>query len=102
MKETRSQIVIRVRSKNTVPELTAWRLIFSLGYRYRLHDPRLPGKPDIVFASRRKVIFVHGCFWHQHEGCARARTPKSSMDFWLRKLTANKERDIRSLRQAAE
>ena len=95
-KETRSRIMSRVRGKDTTPEMLVRRLVFSLGYRYRLHDPRLPGKPDLVFASRRKVIFVHGCFWHRHDGCALARLPKSRIEFWTRKLTGNKERDGRN------
>jgi DNA mismatch endonuclease (patch repair protein) len=95
-KETRSRIMGRVRGKDTVPEMLVRRLVFSLGYRYRLHDPRLPGKPDLVFAGRRKVIFVHGCFWHRHDGCALARLPKSRTEFWTRKLGGNKERDIKN------
>ncbi len=95
--ETRSRIMGRVRGKGTAPEMMVRRFVFSLGYRYRLHDARLPGKPDLVFAGRKKIIFVHGCFWHRHEGCALARIPKSKTQFWLQKLTANKERDIRNL-----
>lgn len=66
-----------------------------MGYRYRLHGKSLPGKPDLVFPSRHKVIFVHGCFWHGHEGCRLSRTPKTNADFWLAKLVANRERDAR-------
>lgn len=95
-KETRSRIMSRVRGKDTAPEMLVRRLVFSLGYRYRLHDARLPGKPDLVFAGRKKVIFIHGCFWHRHEGCALARMPKSSTEFWARKLTGNRERDIKN------
>jgi DNA mismatch endonuclease (patch repair protein) len=69
-----------------------------LGYRYRLHDSRLPGCPDLVFKSRRKVIFVHGCFWHRHSRCALARMPKSRLDFWRPKLEGNKARDRRNHR----
>lgn len=87
----------RVRGKHTAPEMTVRRLVFSLGYRYRLHDRRLPGKPDLVFAGRKKVIFVHGCFWHRHDGCALARIPKSNTVFWAQKLEANRERDARNL-----
>jgi DNA mismatch endonuclease, patch repair protein len=96
-KEKRSEIMSRVRGKDTTPEMAVRRLVFSLGYRYRLHDARLPGKPDLVFAGRRKVIFVHGCFWHRHDGCALARLPKSRIDFWARKLAGNKERDERNI-----
>lgn len=96
-KRTRSWVMSRVRGKDTVPELTVRRLVFSLGYRYRLHDRRLPGKPDLVFSGISKVIFIHGCFWHRHEGCPMARIPKSRTSFWLHKLSSNSERDTRSL-----
>jgi DNA mismatch endonuclease (patch repair protein) len=88
----------RVRSKDTKPEMTVRRLVHSLGYRYRLHDRALPGRPDLVFKGRRKVIFIHGCFWHRHgQGCALARMPKSRVEFWGEKLARNEERDRRSL-----
>lgn len=89
----------RVRNKDTGPEMRVRRLVHRLGYRYRLHDRTLPGRPDLVFKSRRKVIFVHGCFWHRHQdpSCKLARLPKSRLDFWLPKLTANRERDERVL-----
>lgn len=90
----RSEIMGRVRSRDTVPEMLVRRLTHALGYRYRLHGKDLPGKPDLVFRSRRKVIFVHGCFWHRHSGCALARLPKSREDFWLPKLEANRQRDL--------
>jgi DNA mismatch endonuclease (patch repair protein) len=82
----------RVGSKNTTPELAVRRLLHRLGYRFRLHCKNLPGTPDIVFPARRKVIFVHGCFWHAH-GCAIGRPPKSRSGYWLPKLDANKRRD---------
>lgn len=91
--EHRSWTMSRVRSKDTTPEMIVRRLVHSMGYRYRLHGRRLPGKPDLVFASRRKVIFVHGCFWHQHEGCRKARVPGTRHDYWLPKLARNVERD---------
>jgi len=94
----RSEIMARVRSKNSRPELFVRKLIFALGYRYRLHAKDLPGHPDIVFRQRRKVIFVHGCFWHRHAACARARMPKSRVEFWLPKLEENRKRDERSRR----
>ena len=78
------------------------RLVFSMGYRYRLHGPRLPGHPDMVFKGRRKVIFVHGCFWHRHEGCRLARLPKSRLDFWLPKLEGNRQRDAQKLEQLCQ
>ena len=91
--EQRSERMSRVRSRDTKPELVVRGLLHSQGYRYRLHDKRLPGKPDLVFAGRRKLIFVHGCFWHRHDHCALARMPKSRIDFWLPKLEANRARD---------
>jgi DNA mismatch endonuclease (patch repair protein) len=89
----RSEIMARVRSKNSRPELIVRKLVFALGYRYRLHARDLPGCPDLVFCGRRKVIFVHGCFWHRHPDCALARMPKSRLDFWTPKLEGNRERD---------
>lgn len=86
-----------VRSKNTKPEMRVRSLVHSLGYRYRLHGHDLPGKPDLVFRKRRKVIFVHGCFFHRHRNCALARLPKSREEFWLPKLEGNKARDDRNM-----
>lgn len=85
----------RVRSRDTGPELRVRKLLFSMGYRYRLHDRRLPGNPDIVFPGRRKIVFVHGCFWHRHANCPLARLPKSRKAFWRGKLEANRLRDGR-------
>lgn len=81
-----------VRGKDTSPEWFVRRLLHRRGYRYRLHDARLPGKPDLVFPGRRKAIFVHGCFWHAH-GCKYGQAPKSRLDYWLPKLEANERRD---------
>ena len=83
----------RIRSKDTSPELALRRLVHSLGYRFRLHRKDLPGKPDLVFPSRLKVIFVHGCFWHQHPGCREGRMPASRREYWEPKLTRNQTRD---------
>jgi len=83
----------RVQSKNTRPEIVVRQTSYRLGYRYRLHCPDLPGKPDIVFKSRKKVIFVNGCFWHRHQGCNKTRTPKSNVDFWNNKFQKTVERD---------
>lgn len=94
---SRSALMSRIKGKNTAPELTVRRLIFSMGYRFRLHRSDLPGKPDIVLPGRRKAIFVHGCFWHAH-GCKIGRPPKSNLDFWEPKLKRNAERDRRNLR----
>lgn len=95
----RSEQMSRVRSKDTKPELAVRRLVHSLGYRYRLHGKKLPGNPDLVFASRQKVIFVHGCFWHRHPRCRNTRLPKSRLDFWKPKLEANRKRDLRNQRK---
>ncbi len=85
-----------VRHRDTKPELAIRRLLHGMGYRYRLHSRRLPGHPDLVFSSRRKVVFVHGCFWHRHPGCSLARLPKTRKGFWVPKLEANRARDIRT------
>lgn len=82
-----------IKSRDTRPELLVRRIAYSLGYRYRIGDSKLVGKPDLVFKSRHKVIFVHGCFWHVHEGCSISHIPDS--DFWRKKLTRNQERDKR-------
>ena len=91
--DRRSRLMSRIKSQNTGPELAIRRLIFGMGFRYRLHDKRLPGKPDIVFPGRRKVVFVNGCFWHGHMDCRYARLPKSRIDFWQRKRASNLARD---------
>lgn len=95
--EERSERMSRVRASNTKPEMLVRRLVHGLGYRYRLHRRDLPGTPDLTFPSRRKVIFIHGCFWHRHEGCKLTRMPKSRTDFWEGKLSENKSRDERNL-----
>lgn len=94
----RSENMRRIRSKDSKPELKVRQLVHGMGYRYRLHGKGLPGKPDMVFASRRKIIFVNGCFFHQHEGCADGRIPKSRLDYWKPKLTRNVERDSQNFR----
>jgi len=90
-----------VGTRNTGPELLLRRLLHKAGYRYRLHPKSLPGKPDIAFPSRQKVIFVHGCFWHSH-GCSKGMPPKSREEYWAPKLNANKERDERRVRELAD
>jgi len=87
-----------IRSKDMRPELAVRSLVHKMGYRYRLHKKDLPGKPDLVFASRRKVIFVHGCFWHSHHGCNAAHVPKSNQDYWGPKLRRNQSRDRRNIK----
>ena len=94
---TRSRIMSRIKSKGTKPEIRVRRLLHSLGYRYRLHRADLPGRPDLVFPSRRKVIFVNGCFWHQHPGCHQAHIPFDNRKYWLPKLTRNRARDERNV-----
>ena len=93
--ERRSEIMSRIKSKGTKPEMRVRRLVHSLGFRYRLHKHKLPGRPDLVFGPRKKVIFVHGCFWHMHPDpeCKLATLPKSNTDYWLPKLKRNLERD---------
>lgn len=104
-KAERSERMGRIQNKDTKPEMRVRKIVHGMGYRYRLHKANLPGKPDLVFAGRRKVIFVHGCFWHRHPdpSCSLARLPKSKLDFWVPKLTINRQRDeanVRELEQA--
>jgi DNA mismatch endonuclease (patch repair protein) len=89
-----------VKTADTGPELAVRRLLHRLGYRFRLHSHHLPGRPDIVFPGRRKVVFVHGCFWHGHE-CAKGRLPKSRLDYWAPKIDRNRERDASVLARLA-
>jgi DNA mismatch endonuclease (patch repair protein) len=93
-----------IRNKNSQAELAVRRLTHALGYRFRLHAKGLPGRPDLVFPGRRKIIFVHGCFWHRHPGCPRTRYPKSpeSAEFWRKKLDANAARDARNVAALAD
>ena len=92
----RSGIMSRIRGKNTGPEMRVRRLVHGMGFRYRLHCGDLPGTPDLVFFGRRKIIFVHGCFWHQHD-CARGTRPSSNEKFWNRKLDSNVRRDKKNV-----
>ncbi|MDV6169366.1 DNA mismatch endonuclease Vsr [Flavobacterium sp. DG1-102-2] len=92
-KEKRSEVMSKIRSKDTKPEKKLRSLLFSRGLRYRIHYKKLPGTPDIVFPKYKTVIFVHGCFWHHHEDCNVGRVPKSNRDFWYTKLSRNIERD---------
>ena len=96
--ERRSAQMGLIRSTDTKPELLVRRLVHSMGYRYRLHRRDLPGVPDLVFSSRQKVVFVHGCFWHGHD-CRLGRMPKSRLDYWGPKIARNKERDATNLRR---
>ena len=90
--EQRSRCMSHIHGRDTKPEMLVRRALFARGYRFRLHDARLPGRPDLVFPGRRAVIFVHGCFWHAHD-CALFTLPSTRSDFWEQKLRANRERD---------
>lgn len=94
--EQRRKIMQAVGTADTSAELAVRRLLFRIGYRYRLHQKGLPGRPDIVFPGRKKAIFVHGCFWHSH-GCSKGRPPKSKLDYWGPKLERNRERDRQNI-----
>lgn len=94
--EQRSSLMSRIRNKDTGPEMKVRRLAHALGFRFRLHRRDLPGSPDLVFPSHRKVIFVHGCYWHRHEGCRYTYSPKSNIMFWQSKFEANVARDRRA------
>jgi DNA mismatch endonuclease (patch repair protein) len=102
-KAERSALMARIKGKDTKPELMVRRMAHGMGFRYRLHSRMLPGTPDLVFARRRKVIFVHGCFWHGHNCRAGRNTPKSSVSYWGAKLGKNRHRDrVNSLRLKRE
>nr|WP_277601211.1 very short patch repair endonuclease [Xanthomonas arboricola] len=96
--EKRSALMSRIRGKDTAPELILRQLLWQKGLRYRLHDRKLPGRPDLVFAGRKVAVFVHGCFWHRHEGCPYFRLPKTRPEFWDAKLQRNRERDLAAIR----
>ncbi len=91
----RSRNMSAVRSRNTQPEIAVRRIVHELGFRFRLHRYDLPGKPDLVFPRHRKIVLVHGCFWHRHEQCSRASTPATRQEFWQQKFATNVERDLR-------
>ena len=97
--DARSHLMARIRSKDTKPELAVRHLLHRMGYRFRLHRRDLLGSPDIVLPVRRKIVFVHGCFWHGHTGCRFATTPATRIDFWTAKISATKQRDARAVRQ---
>jgi DNA mismatch endonuclease (patch repair protein) len=94
-RERRSTNMSRIRGRDTKPEMTVRQEAHQLGFRFRLHRRDLPGTPDLVFPSRHKVVFVHGCFWHRHEGCRFAYQPKSNVEFWNAKFDGNIARDMR-------
>jgi DNA mismatch endonuclease (patch repair protein) len=93
-KQRRSEIMASIKGKDTKPEKKVRSLLHRMGYRFRLHKKTLPGKPDITMKKYKTVIFVNGCFWHQHPGCKDSTTPKSNIDFWGKKLHENVERDM--------
>lgn len=95
--EQRSRVMALIRGKNTKPEMAVRKVLHAMGYRYRLHDRSLPGCPDLVFRSRRKIIMVNGCFWHRHK-CPYFRMPKSRVEFWAAKLERNSRRDAKNRR----
>ena len=95
----RSERMSRIRGKDTGPEMALRRALHAMGLRYRLHVRDLPGRPDLVFPSRKAVVFVHGCFWHQHDGCSIANVPKSNVTYWQAKFMANRARDARTTRR---
>lgn len=97
--QRRSENMRRIKSKNTKPEVLLRSLLHKAGYRFRVHRKDLPGNPDIVFPGRRKVIFVHGCFWHQHAGCREGRLPSTRQEYWRPKLERNVQRDTVAIEQ---
>lgn len=94
---TRSYNMSRIKSKNSKPELIVRKFIFSKGVRYRLHNKNLPGKPDIVLPRYKKIILIHGCFWHGHEGCRYFVIPKTRTEWWVSKIRRNKETDLKTI-----
>jgi len=101
-KEARSYNMSRIRSKDTKPEILVRSYLFSKGLRFRKNDKRYPGSPDIVLPKYKTIVFVHGCFWHLHDGCKYAVMPKSNVDFWKKKLYRNKERDEHNQKELEE
>ena len=98
-KETRSYVMSQIRGKDTKPEILVRRYLFSRGLRFRKNDGRYPGSPDIVLPKYGTVVFVHGCFWHLHDGCKYAKMPKSNVDYWKKKLYGNRQRDERNRKE---
>jgi|ERR1041384_2695540 DNA mismatch endonuclease (patch repair protein) len=95
-RKTRSFNMSRIKGKNTKPELLVRRFLFSKGFRYKLHDAKLPGKPDLVLPKYKTVIVIHGCFWHGHEGCKYFVVPKTRTEWWLDKIKSNSKRDVKN------
>jgi DNA mismatch endonuclease, patch repair protein len=97
-KQTRSYNMSRIRSKNTKPELLVRRMLHAQGFRYKLHDKKLPGKPDIVLPKYKTIIFIHGCFWHGHANCKYFKVPKTRTEWWLNKINSNKANDEKAIK----
>ena len=93
----RSEIMARIKCKNTKPEILIRKMVYGIGFRFSLHVANIPGRPDLTFRRIKKVIFVNGCFWHHHNECKFARMPKSNLEFWIPKLAATKARDTRNI-----
>lgn len=98
----RSRIMSHIRSESTAPEVVLRRLVYGMGYRYRLHRSDLPGNPDLVFQGLKKIIFVHGCFWHQHTECKDGHLPKTNLQYWIPKLERNIQRDKKVVEELTE
>lgn len=101
-KEIRSYNMSQIKNKDTKPEMLVRKFLFSKGFRYRLHDKKMPGKPDLIFPKLKTVIFIHGCYWHGHEECRYFVPPKTRNEWWMNKINANKERDKRNIVQLNE
>jgi len=100
--QVRSYNMSRIRNKNTKPEITVRKFLYQSGFRYRLHDSKLPGKPDIVLKKYNTIIFIHGCFWHGHEGCKYFVIPKTKTQWWLDKISRNIKKDAENFEKLAE
>ncbi|RSE90421.1 very short patch repair endonuclease [Achromobacter denitrificans] len=100
--EKRSRMMSGIKGKNSLPEMLVRKMLFAMGYRFRLHRRDLPGTPDIAMPGCKIAIFVHGCFWHMHRGCKYAKTPSTRLEFWTAKLRGNVERDQRAVGKLAE
>lgn len=98
-KEKRSRVMSRISGKDTKPELQVRSLLHGMGYRFRLWRKDLPGNPDIILPRHKKLIFVHGCFWHGHEGCPRSKRPNTNVEFWNKKIDGNMKRDKHNIRK---
>jgi DNA mismatch endonuclease, patch repair protein len=101
-KAVRSFNMSRIKGKDTKPEMLVRKFLFSMGLRYRLHDRKLPGKPDLVFPKHGVVVFIHGCYWHGHDGCKYFVVPKTRTEWWIDKINKNKLNDINSISQLRE